>query len=359
MSRVVISGYYGFQNLGDEAVLAATIDALRRFSPTLEIAVLTETPHDTGREYGVDGISRRRLPEIVRALAGCDLFLCGGGSLFQDVTSWRSPWYYLGVLALARRVARRSSVYAQGIGPLRGRLVRRVTAHLLDSVPLITVRDRASQAILADMGVRRPQIVLSADPSLLLTPERSPAVERERARWSGSAFFGLAVRSWGERSGTLDVVAEAARSVAVRLGVQWICLPMHLPRDLSVADSIAARIGSAATVVRSHLSPREMLALIGTLDLLVGMRLHALLFAAAEGVPIVPIAYDPKVAALADELGDPAPLEVSRFGADDLARAIETVAADRPARRARLGAAVAQLRERAALAPALAASLLS
>ncbi len=359
MSRIVISGYYGFQNLGDEAVLAATIDALRRLSPTLEIAVLTETPQDTSRAYGVDGISRRRLPEIVRALAGCDLFLCGGGSLFQDVTSWRSPWYYLGVLALARRFARRSSVYAQGIGPLRGRLVRRVTAYLLDGVPLITVRDSASQAVLAQMGVRRPRIVLSADPSLLLTPENSPAVGRERARWSGNAFFGLAVRSWGERGGTLDVVAAAARSVAGRLGVRWICLPMHLPRDLSIADAVAARIGSAATVVRAHLSPREMLALIGTLDLLVGMRLHALLFAAAQGVPIVPIAYDPKVAALADDLGDPAPLDVSRLGVDDLVRAIETVAADRPARRARLGAAVARLRERAALAPALAASLLS
>lgn len=359
MSRVVISGYYGFQNLGDEAVLAATVDALRRLSPTLEIAVLTETPRDTSRAYGVDGISRRRLPEIVRALAGCDLFLCGGGSLFQDVTSWRSPWYYLGVLALARRFARRSSVYAQGIGPLRGRLARRVTAHLLDGVPLITVRDRTSQAVLAQMGVRRPRIVLSADPSLLLTPERSPAVERERARWSGSAFFGLAVRAWGERGGTLDVVAAAARAVAGRLGVRWICLPMHLPRDLNVADAVAARIGSAATVVRARLSPREMLALIGTLDLLVGMRLHALLFAASQGVPIVPIAYDPKVAALADDLGEPHPLDVSRLGVGDLVRAIENAAADRAARRARLGAAVARLRERAALAPAMAASLLS
>jgi polysaccharide pyruvyl transferase CsaB len=358
MSRVVISGYYGFHNLGDEAVLDATVEALRRSSPGVDIAVLSATPGETAQAHGVEGVSRRRLREIIRALSQCDLFLSGGGSLFQDATSWRSPWYYLGVLALARRLARRTVVYAQGIGPIRGRLVRSAAARLLDRVHLITVRDSTSQELLAEMGVRRPRIVLTADPSLLLRPEWSAAVREERARWTGDVFFGLALRTWGPHTEMLDAAARAARTAAERLGVRWVCLPMHLPEDLAVADAVASRLGPAATVVRTPLGPREMLALIGTLDLLVGMRLHALLFAAAQGVPIVPLTYDPKVAALIQDLGEPVPSDASRIAADDLVRSIEVVAGERPARRARLLTAVARLRDRAALAPRLAADLL-
>jgi polysaccharide pyruvyl transferase CsaB len=357
MSRVVISGYYGFHNLGDEAVLAATAGELRRRRPGVEIAVLSASPRETARAHGVRGVSRRDPREIVPTLRRCDLFLCGGGSLFQDATSWRSPWYYLSILALARRLARRTVVYAQGIERFRRAHVRAAVAYLLDRVDLITVRDAASQAVLAEIGVRRPRAVLSADPSLLLTPEWSTAAEAERARWGEGAVFGLALRPWG-RGEAIRAAADAARILAARLGVRWVLLPMHPPGDLAVAEALAAYLGRAAVVARTPLAPREMLALIGSLDLLVGMRLHALLFAASQGVPIVPVAYDPKVDALARDLGEPTPVRASAVSAGDLAHAIEEAAADRQTRRARLLAAVAALRERAALSPRLAADLL-
>ncbi len=357
MSRVAISGYYGFHNLGDEAVLAATAGELRRRRPGVEITVLSACPAETARAHGVRGVSRRDPREIIGALRRCDLFLCGGGSLFQDATSWRSPWYYLSILALARRLARRTVVYAQGIEPFRRAPVRAAVAFLLDRVDLITVRDATSQTVLAEIGVRRPRVVLSADPSLLLAPEWSAAAEAERARWGKGPVFGLALRPWA-RGEALRAAADAARILTTRLGVRWALLPMHLPGDLAVAEAVAGHLGSAAVVARRPLAPREMLALIGRLDLLVGMRLHALLFAAAQGVPIVPVAYDPKVDAVARELGEPAPVRALAASADDLAQAVEAAAADRENRRTRLRTAVATLRERAALSPQLASDLL-
>ncbi len=354
--RIVISGYYGFDNLGDEAVLAATVGELRRLIPDVEIAVLSASPAETSRRHGVRGIPRGGLGAVLRALRGCDVFLSGGGSLFQDATSWRSPWYYLALVAAARILARRTAIYAQGIELPRGPHVRAAMAFLLNRVDLITVRDATSQRVLAELGVRRPRTVLSADPSLLLTPDWSAAAAAERARWGEGAWFGLAMRPWGSGD-AVRAAAAAARLTAERLGVRWALLPMHRTSDLAVCDALAAHLGEAATVVRAPFGPREMLALIGTLDLLVGMRLHALLFAAAQGVPIVPIAYDPKVDALARDLGAPTPLPASRMHPDEIIRAIEAAAAERPARRARLLAAVAPLRERAALAPALAADL--
>jgi polysaccharide pyruvyl transferase CsaB len=356
VSRVVLSGYYGFGNLGDEAVLAATVAELRRRRSGLDISVLSASPVATARAYGVEGVPRAQPRAVVRALRGCDLFLSGGGSLFQDATSWRSPWYYLAVLAGARRWSRRTAVYAQGFEPAHRGWIRAGIRSVLNGVDLVTVRDAASARVLAEAGVRRPRTVVSADPSFLLDPDATPAVDRERARWGSGLLFGLSVRPWGDGR-VLEAVAAAAREAGARLGVRWVLLPMHRPHDVEAAESVAARL-DGAVVVREPFEPREMLALIGRLDLLVAMRLHALIFAASQGVPIVPVAYDRKVAALAEELGEEAPLPAQGLDARTLGVRIETAAADRPGRRDRLRRVAAALRERAALSPALAMELL-
>jgi len=357
VSRVVLSGYYGFGNLGDEAVLAATVTELRRRRPALEIDVLSASPEATARAHGVAGVPRARPRAVLDALRGADLFLSGGGSLFQDATSWRSPWYYLAVLAAARRWCRRTAVYAQGFEPAHRAWVRAGLRSVLNGVDLVTVRDAASAEVLARAGVRTPRVCVSADPSFLLDPDATPAVERERAQWGTGPRFGLAVRPWGD-GGVLNAVAAAARAAAARLGVRWVLLPMHRPHDVVAAETVAARL-DGAVVVRGAFGPREMLALTGTLDLVVGMRLHALIFAASQGVPVVPVAYDRKVAALAQELGEEAPLAADRLDAGALAARIEAAAADRAARRDRLRRVAAALRERAALSPALAIELLA
>ncbi|HEV2439397.1 MAG TPA: polysaccharide pyruvyl transferase CsaB [bacterium] len=357
MSRVLLSGYYGFDNLGDEAVLAATVAELRRRRPDLEILVLSASPDATARAHGVTGVPRAQVSAVVRALRAADLFLSGGGSLFQDATSWRSPWYYLAVLAAARRWSRRTAVYAQGFEPSRRAWVRAGLRRVLNGVDLVTVRDAVSARVLAQAGVRRPRVVVSADPSFLLDPDPSPAVERERARWGSGPLFGLAVRPWGDGR-VLEAVAAAAREVGARYGARWVLLPMHRPHDVEAADAVAARL-DGAIVVREPFGPREMLALTGGLDLLVAMRLHALIFAAAQGVPIVPVAYDRKVGALAEELGEEPPLPTDGLDARLLAGRIDAAAADRPARGDRLRRVAAALRERAALSPTLAVELLS
>lgn len=356
MNRIVLSGYYGFNNLGDDAVLEATVAELRRRRPGLQISVLSASPEATARAYGVDPVPRSRPRAVMRALRASDLFLSGGGSLFQDRTSWRSPCYYLAVLAAARRWGRRTAVYAQGFEPSRRAWVRAALRRVLNRVDLITVRDVASAQVLADAGVRGPRVVVSADPSFLLDPKPTPAVERERARWGGGLLFGLAARPWGDGR-VLEAVAAGARAAGVRFGARWVLLPMHLPHDLGAAEAIAARL-DGAIVVREPFSAREMLALAGGLDLLVGMRLHALIFAASQAVPIVPVAYDQKVAALGDELGEERPLSVDDLDAEALAARIGAAAGDRPGRRDRLRRVAAALRERASLSPALALELL-
>src|SRR3989442_1306358 len=252
MSRVVLSGYYGFNNLGDDAVLAATVDALRARRPDVEIAVLSGAPQATGRAFDVEGVPRA--------------------------------------------------------------------------------------------GLR-------------LAPGWSGRVVGGMAEGGEGVHLGLGLRPW-QNGAWLDAGTTAARTVVERCGARWICLAMQRPGDLDLAERAAASIGSGARVVRTLLNPREMLALVSGLSLVVGMRLHALVFAATQGVPLVSLTYDPKVGAFARELGEPF-LDPGRLDAPALVGMIREALAGAEQRRARVLAAVAPLRARAALAPNLAAQMVS
>ena len=105
MSRILISGYYGFGNAGDEAVLAAILASLRRQVPEAQCDVLSIDPKTTTRLHGIPAYHRARPREVLTALRRCDLFVSGGGSLLQDVTSLNSLLFYLAQIRLARLCA--------------------------------------------------------------------------------------------------------------------------------------------------------------------------------------------------------------------------------------------------------------
>ena len=96
--RIVISGYYGFNNSGDEAMLFAILKALyQRFGDT-DITVISGNPERTTHTFGVKAIPRFDGFSILKCLYNSDLLISGGGSLLQDVTSWKSLIYYLSII---------------------------------------------------------------------------------------------------------------------------------------------------------------------------------------------------------------------------------------------------------------------
>ncbi|MBI3910343.1 MAG: polysaccharide pyruvyl transferase CsaB [Armatimonadetes bacterium] len=303
MPRVLFSGYYGFGNAGDEAVLAASVHLLRQRRPDLEIAALSADPWTTRRDHPhVVGIPRMRLPALLAELRRADLLLSGGGSLLQDRTSLQSLLYYLAILILACRLRRPAMIFAQGIGPLRRPAAQRLTAAVLQGTQAITVRDAESAALLREIGVRRPPLEVTADPVFALAPERTARVQ---ALLGGDARprIGIALRPWPGDEGAAEAVATALRQAAP--GAEVLLWPLHPALDLPVAEQLAASrklSGRGARVVRKALRPGEWLALAERMDTVIAARLHALIFAAAGGVPAVALSYDPKVDALRRQL---------------------------------------------------------
>lgn len=349
--RIVVSGYYGFGNGGDEAVLGAMIGALRARLPQAQVVVLSGAPHQTTMLHGVASVSRttRALP----AIAGADLFISGGGSLIQDATSVGSALYYLGLLGLATVLARATMVYAAGIGPVRRGWLRRLAGRILNRVTLITVRDEDSRGLLQQLAVRRPVQVV-ADPAFALDP--APATEiRDLVGVPRSPRIGVALRPWGDGR-FLQPLMDGLRKACREIGAEVVALAFHPDRDLAVCVRAARATGGRAL---AGLSPREMMAVVGALDLVVGMRLHSLVYAVACGVPPIGVSYDPKVEGLLKSVGVGRLLSLPALTAEDVCREVRAAWDERPTVRGRLAAQAASLREAALRAADLAAGLLT
>lgn len=316
--RIVLSGYYGFGNAGDEAVLSATIAELRRRLPAAEPVVLSADPAATEAMHAVRALPRWPLSALRRAIASGDLLLSGGGSLLQNATSSRSLAYYLLTFRLARAAGVPWIIHAQGLGPLRGWWARRAAAGALGGAAAVTLRDEQSLRRALALGVPAERLTLTADPAFLLEPVSAGAVDAllaEAGPGGEGPWVGLVVREWRGAREALPALAEVGRIATEHWGARPVIVPFRLPEDRAVSHELAAVV-PGATLLDRELHPRALMGLIGRLDLLVAMRLHALIFAAAQAVPAVGLSYDPKVEALCTEAGQCWAALASGRGAD-------------------------------------------
>lgn len=346
--RVAALGYYGFGNLGDEAVLAGIRQALNAVAGPTEFLVLSHNPAESERLHpGVRAVNRWRWRDLAAALRGTDLFVFGGGSLLQDATSARSIlWYALAAL-LARRRSRRVLWWGQGIGPLRASSSRRLVRLIANQADVLTVRDPASADLLKEVGSRR-SIEVVADPAFVLEPAGAGT------RPTNDVLL-LALRSWRAP----EPLREAVKTVLALPG-EITAFPMHLPDDMTFLRGLISSEVRVVNWQESGGTLSDTLAQFQAARLVVAMRLHALILAARCATPFVALSYDPKVDALARAAGqEDALLTVESLTGARLVDVIQNVQATRAARVEHLQAFSVQQAARAHRPAQIAAQWLS
>ena len=319
MNRIVVSGYYGSKNAGDEAMLAAMIEVLSDLDPQVNITVISANPEDTEKRHGVHAVSWLSFGGIVRALRHADLLVSGGGSLLQNVTSGRSLYYYLGVIWLAERLGVPVMLYAQGIGPVCGGVARGLMRRIAGGVSLITVRDYGSYEEIESLGITKPPTLVTADPVLAIHPMdlgMGRGILKKAKADGARPVVGISVREWRGWDHYKQVIAETADRVAEELDARIVFFPMQVPEDVQTAETIASRMKTKATVLADEFTTSELLSLVGNFDLLLAVRLHALIFAGVMGVPMVGVSYDPKIDRFLGSIGETAAGNLTDVTAD-------------------------------------------
>lgn len=328
MSEIVISGYYGFANAGDEAMLAAMIEAFNDLEPNIGITVISGNPEDTKKRHGVKAVYRLNYPEIAKVIANSEVLISGGGSLLQDVTSNRSLYYYLSIMMLAKKMGKPVMLYAQGIGPVRGSLAKGAMRHIGNMVDLITVRDEGSREELKYLRVNKPEVHVTADPVLAMHPvdkEIGRVILRKSGLEGAAPLIGICPREWKDWAHYKQVLAETADVLIQEFGARIVFLPMQWPDDFDVARKIAARMKKSAIVLPEEYTTTELLSLVGNLDMLIGIRLHALIFAAVMSVPMVGISYDPKIDRFLETIGQHHAGTLKSISKDNLIGAVREI----------------------------------
>ncbi len=296
--KIALSGYYGFDNAGDEALLLAITSSIKAMAPQAEFVVFSGNPARTASSHGLLAVYHKNPWQVFRQLQQCDLLISGGGSIFQDVTSARSLWYYIGVVALARLLAKPVIFYAQGVGPINQPVSKWLMRLVANRVNIISVRDHDSAQLLKQLGVVKPPVLVTADPVFALQPE-AEHIRTVAADVPGSPCIGVSVRNWAALEGYQKPLAKVLDELAER-GYHILFIPMSWPEDAPESRRVMGLMERPAALLDRKLSSGEHLALISQLELMISMRLHALIFAATQGIRFAGISYDPKVASFLD-----------------------------------------------------------
>ncbi|WP_077369802.1 polysaccharide pyruvyl transferase CsaB [Anaerosalibacter sp. Marseille-P3206] len=297
--KILISGYYGFDNSGDDAILRAIVKDIEENSDNVEITVLSKRPSYTQESYGIKAIDRFNMKETAKAIRDADLFISGGGSLLQDVTSTRSILYYLTLMNYAKKHNIPVMVYANGIGPINKKYNRFLTRRILNKVDLITLRDEDSKSFLKELGVKNKNIYVTCDPVFTMIPSEKSRIEeifQKEGIPREKPLIGIAIRQWKDAPNLVDTMSESIDKILDEYDVNIVFIPMHYPEDLDISIEVVKNVSKKGIyVLREQYSVEDIMGIIKELELIIAMRLHSLIYATTQGTPMVGLIYDPKI----------------------------------------------------------------
>ncbi|WP_129598403.1 polysaccharide pyruvyl transferase CsaB [Anaerophilus nitritogenes] len=321
MDRIVISGYYGFNNIGDESILTAIVGNLKEYIKDVEITVLSANPEATSKKHQIQSVDRKNIYEICRAIKKCDLFISGGGSLLQDVTSGRSISYYLAIILIALLLRKKVLIYSQGMGPINKWFNKCMVRWVLNRVDCITIRDEKSKKVLDEVGVSIQKTYVTTDPVISLH-QGNRSLGKEILKKEGISYqrplIGFAIRGRDDNEEFVSNISMIADQIIKDFKVDVVFIPFHFGEDVKIMDKIENKMEQKAFFIQNRYNIDEMLGIVGNLSLLIGVRLHSLIFSAIMNVPLVAISYDPKIDSFMESLDLKALCSIENLNYKDL-----------------------------------------
>ena len=328
MSDIIISGYYGFGNNGDEALLRAIISDIRDKRSDADIVVLSKTPLLTQRTHNVKSISRTNIFKISREMNRTRLLISGGGSLIQNATSTKSLLYYLGIIRLAKMCGARVMLYANGIGPVKGKISKALVKRVLNRVDYITLREDSSRDELKNLGVDKPEIKVTADPALNIAPCSDTRVDELLGELGIGNFFVVSARNWKDIDKWADELSAAVAAISGKYSMTPLFIPMHPRIDSDISRYAAEKTGGV--VLDGGYGTDEILGLMSRAGCVIGMRLHSVIYALSAGASPVGIVYDPKVSAFFDYINNENYISIEDFSSHRLCETVDKAMGVKP-----------------------------
>lgn len=294
----VISGYYGFNNSGDDALLLGMLKSIYEINPHFRCLVLSANPTLTKKQYRIDSVKRFDFCAVRHAIKNSRMLISGGGSLIQDATSKKSLIYYLYVINFAKKCGNKVMLYANGIGPLKKKNMG-IVEKTLKGVDYITLRDNDSTKLLSRMDIGNVPVKKLSDPAILVEPsgkERVLEILSKNGIDESTKYMCVAVRPWKNSDPQFEEkIARICDEVYEKSHLTTIFLLMKPATDRKISHRISEKTKHKSYVLDENLKIQDIMGVVGRADAVLGMRLHMLIYSACATIPCVALSYDPKI----------------------------------------------------------------
>jgi polysaccharide pyruvyl transferase CsaB len=313
--KVLIAGYFGFNNTGDEMILAGMVQDLRKLMPEISIVVASGNPVETNHLHNVAAVAWEDVNQINDVVKSCNLVILGGGGIFHDYWGMDSTTiltsshigiaFYSSIALLASIHKIPLMLYAVGVGPLLTEEGKLYVQAIADQAAVITVRDPESKEQLLALGISSDRIIITIDPaySSIFAMEVDEIAGKEI---QGDPILAVALRNWNIGVDSSQWETEVAFAIddflENHLSGHAVFVPFQelneeLLDDFGLAERIRHKLkhSARASVLEKSSTIQRKIAVIAQSDLVLGMRLHALIIAIKNKIPMVGLIYDPKI----------------------------------------------------------------
>lgn len=310
MADILLLGYYGFKNSGDDALLLSIIQQLKKTDESLSLGVLSYNPEETKSQFDIDSVDRNNLLSVIKAIKSSKMLLVGGGTLIQDSTSTKSLIYYLAVIKIAQIFKKKVMLYANGIGPIKKENVK-ITKRILNKVDLITLREEMSKDELKKIGVDKPKIIVTADSVF--------GIDYDKLTCDKKQYMIVSVRNHNRLCENFcDDIAKLCDQMYEKYNLSTVFVPFQKKNDTKITEQIRELMKTESEVFDTECDFSELMALMENAKICVGMRLHSLIYSVISNVPCVGLVYDQKVKAFMDYIGQDNYIDAHSFSYDEL-----------------------------------------
>ena len=303
---VLICGAYGMGNSGDEAILTAIIGDMRSIDPLMPITVMSRSPKKAAVTHFTRAVSTFNIPALIPQMLKRKLFISGGGTLIQNVTSNRSLVFYLFAIVLAKIFGQKVMLYGCGIGEIKGSFPRKLASVIINNcADVITVRDDGSKEELDSLKITKKSYTLTADPAVHLKKAEEARTDRfmeSQGLDPSGKYMCFSIRESGKFK-NYSVYSDAAKYAYEKYGLTAVFLPMRKPHDQVVCVKITEKMDTPYVIVDTPDDVSLTIGLLSRMKLLCAVRLHALIFAFCAGTPFAAVSYDIKVESFARLVG--------------------------------------------------------
>ena len=292
--KCVLSGYFGFKNFGDEAILDVLVKKLQSLDQ--EITVFSSNPEYTKSLFdNINSIYTFDISSVIKAIFSSDIVISGGGSLLQDVTSTKSLYYYLFIIFMGIIFNKKVIIFAQGIGPIKNPISKYITLLMLKQCKYVSVRDKISYNLLNKEGIKAD---LLCDPIFSID---IPQVNKNKT---------VAIQLRNSKGINADFINRLAHQVTKDFSdykIEIYSFQDEIDYDIckEFEKNIQMLNPDIETIVYSGLTNNQIIAKISQAQYLIAMRFHAIIIGILTQTKVLAINYDIKVDKIAKEFNLP------------------------------------------------------